>query len=408
MKLSNLFSISVAIAISFLFMTSSCAKSGGNAPDLSSSLQPKSPVSGVPSIPTDGTSYFALVYGSSGSDRSLLANRIAGYQAPGLSEVFNNWRRISGSKIFNTPSEILQTPSYCFTGFDSNGNWLPGNNGGSAINPGTYGSCVNSPDFTASSWSFKSSPDRLYNAANGSHYTGFISGIKFKNYTIQATLSSADIDDDAIGIIIAAFIDSSNVIHTLSAVRTQGGFPPPSLGWGLVYRQNNTVISTISNMSLGGVNTNGSQGDRLGWNGRRTLVSVERADHIVTAYTSTWGTSGTSLSLEPTSKIQIDLSDAANGLTAFMGEQYYGYGTISQLGATFSDIIFSTPNAESDPAFIYDLLNNSVYSKTLPAGYVLVNGMQAFSTIGFPKRVKNTESSKEFMINSAAGYSELR
>ena len=280
-------------------------------------------------------------------------------------------------------------------------------NGSTPIQPGTYGNCVNSDDFVSASWSYKNSPDRLYNAANGSSYNGFISGIKFKNYSIQSIVSSADLDDDAIGIIIAAFVDSSNVIHTLSALRTQGGFPPPSLGWGLVYRQNNTVISTISNMSIGGVNTNGSQGDRNGWNGRRTMISVERADNMITAYTSTWGTSGTTLALEPTSKIEIDLSNPANGLTAFMGEQYYGYGTISQLGATFSDIAFSTPNAESDPAYIYDLLNNTVYNKMAAGGYVLVNGMAAYSTIGFPKRVKNTESSKEFMINSAGSYSEL-
>lgn len=403
MKLTAL----LLIALAATTVATSCGQSGGNAPDILSSITLGNPVGGVPNIPTDGTSYFALAYGSSASDRSLLANRIAGYQAPGLSDVFNNWRRISGSRIFNTPSEIVQTPSYCFTGFDANGNWNPGTNAGATIQPGTYSNCINSDDFISASWSYKSSPDRLYNAANGSNFNGFISGIKFKNYTLQATLSSADTDDDAIGIIIAAFVDSSNVIHTLTAVRTQGGFPPPSLGWGLVYRQNNTVISTISNMSVGGVNTNGSAGDRQGWNGRRTIVSVERADNMITAYTSTWGTSGTPLAIDQTSKIQIDLSDPANGLTAFVGEQYYGFGTISQLGATFSDITFSTPNAESDPAYIYDLLNNTVYNKLSSGGYVLVNGMSAYSTIGFPKRVKNTESSKEFMINSAGSYTEL-
>lgn len=403
MKLTGLF----VVAIATTALVTSCGQSGGNAPDLLSTA-PTAPVGGVPNIPTDGTSYFALAYGSTTSDRTLLANRIAGYQAPGLSDVFNNWRRISGPRIFNTPSEIVQTPSYCFTGFDSNNNWNPGMNGSTPIQPGTYSNCVNSDDFVSASWSYKNSPDRLYNAANGTSYNGFISGIKFKNYTLQATLSSADVDDDGIGIIIAAFVDSSNVVHTLSAMRTQGGFPPPSLGWGLVYRQNNNVIgSTFSNMSIGGVNTNGSQGDRQGWNGRSTIVRVERADNMITAYTSTWGTSGTTLAIEPTSKIEIDLSNPTNGLTAFMGEQYYGYGTISQPGATFSDIAFSTPNAESDPSYIYDLLNNTVYNKMNAGGYVLVNGMSAYSTIGFPKRVKNTESSKEFMINSAGSYTEL-
>ncbi len=386
----------------------SCGQSGGNAPDALSTPPPSTPVGGTPNIPTDGTSFFALTYGSSAQDRQFLADRIAGYQAPGLSEVFSNWRRIAGGNLYNTPSEIVQTPIYCFTGFDANQNWLPGTNpnNGQAITPGTFSNCVNSNDFVSASWSFIKSPDRLYNAANGTSFNGFISGLKFVNFSLESEISSTNTDDDGIGLIIAANIDSSHVIHTLTALRSQGGVVPTQ-GWGIVYRQNNTIINTFGAISIGGVNTNGSQGDRLGWNGRRSLVRVERADNLITAYTSNWRTSGTTLALDQASKIEIDLSNVSNNLSIFQGEQYYGYGTISQLGANFSRIALTTPNAESDPTYIYDLLNNLVYNKLSAGGYVLVNGSAAYTTIGFPKRVKNTETQKEFVINSASSYTEL-
>lgn len=396
-----------AVVITLIGM--SCGQSGGNAPSLSS-LAPGSPVGGVPNIPTDGTSYFALVYGASASDRQLLSNRIAGYQAPGLQDVFANWRRIAGNNIYNTPADIPNTPAYCSAGGlnATTHNWNPSTDPGTGqtIDPGTYSACVNSNSFVSMSWSYVNSPDSLYNAANSTSFNGFISGIKFKNYTIQSTVSSTNDDDDGIGIIIAAYVDVSGTVHTLTAMRSQGGMAP-SQGWAILYRQNNTIPSggTFGEKSVGGVNP-GAAGQGRGWSGKRTIIRVERQDDIITAYTSTWGTGSTPLSIEPTSQITIDLSTVPS-LAGFRGEQYYGYGAISQIGASFADIAFTTPNAESDPSYIYDLLNNTVYNKQVGGGYVLVNGMEAYSTIGFPKRVKNTETSKEFTIDSASHFTPL-
>lgn len=348
-----------------------------------------------------------MVYGSTASDRNFLNAKINGYQPPSIAEILNSWRRIAGANIYSDISSEPQTPAYCFSGFDSNYNWNAASNGTTTIAPGTYTNCVNSNVHTSNAWNYIASPDRLYNASNASSFIGFLSGLQFKEYNLEAVVSSADTDDDAIGLIIASTVVSGNV-HTLTALRTHGG-QQPNLGWAIVHRINNNINRIFGEKSVGDTHKNGTSGtgDKLGWNGRNTRIRVERADNIIKAYASTWGTGGVAGSVSSTSEIVIDLSDTANNLTQFQGPQYYGYGTISQLGATFTEINFNTPTATADPSYIYDLMNNTVYIKNVSGGYTLMNGTQAYSTIGFPKKVKNTETQKEFMIDSAGGYTEL-
>lgn len=386
---------SLVMLASLLTVLVAC-KDGGVAPStLSSTLTPT-----IPSIPTDGAASYALVYGSSASDRQYLSDRIAGYQAPGLSVVFSQWRRFSGGSIYNTTADITpKTPAYCFTSFDSNYNWVNGTNGSTTISPGTYTNCVNSNTFIASSWNYIASPDRIYNAANGSYFNGFISALKFLKYNLQATVTSTDADDDGIGLVIAAVVDSSNNVHTLTAMRTQGGMTP-SQGWGILYKMNNTEVRTFGARSVGGIVNN--------WGGKKSLLSVSRDGDIIKASASNWFTGSSSgVTVDPASEITIDLSDSSLGLSVFQGEQYYGYGTISQLGATFSDIVFTSPNSAADPTYLYDLVNNTVYFKDSTAGYTLVPGAQAMSILGFPIRVKNNETQKEFRIDSASSFVEL-
>lgn len=402
------FKILIALAIGVsIFSIMSCGKGGGNAPSELSSQSPIVPTNPPSDVPTDGDSYFALVYGSSASDRNFLNAKINGNLPPSIADILDSWRRIAAGTIYNDISVVPQTPAYCFSGFDSNRNWNPAVNpvGGATIQPGTHNECVNSNVHTSNAWSYIASPDRLYNASNASSFIGFLSGLQFKDYNLEAVVSSADTDDDAIGLIIAS-TEVSGTVHTLTALRTQGG-QQPTQGWAIVHRTNNAITRIFGAKSVGGTHQNGSQGDRLGWNGRNSRIRVERADNIVKAYTSTWGTGGVANALDPASEIVIDLSDVANNLTQFQNPQYYGYGTISQLGTTFAEISFTTPTAAPDPSYIYDLMNNTVYIKNVSGGYTLMNGVQAYSTIGFPKKVKNIETQKEFMIDSAGGYTEL-
>jgi hypothetical protein len=402
------FKISVAIAIGVTALSiMSCGKGGGNAPSELLSQSPITPTNPPSQLPTDGDSYFALAYGSTASDRTFLNSKINGHLPPSLAEIFNNWRRIAAGTIYNDISIEPKLPAYCFSGFNSYFNWNSAVNpaNGGTVHPGTHSECVNSNVHTSNAWNYITSPDRLYNASNASSFIGFLSGLQFKDFNLEAVVSSADTDDDAIGLIIASTVVGANV-HTLTALRTQGG-QQPTQGWAIVHRTNNIITRIFSPKSVGGTNQNSIAGDRLGWNGRNTRIRVERADNIIRAYASTWGTGGVAGAVDPASEITIDLNDGANSLTQFQGPQYYGYGTISQLGATFAEINFVNPTSAADPTYIYDLANNTVYIKNISGGYTLMIGTQAYSTIGFPKKVKNAETQKEFTIDSAGAYTEL-
>lgn len=377
----------VITAVSFLLATHAC-KNNGNSPSLA-----------------EVDSLYQLAYGASTSDRTLLANRIAGNAPPKFAEVVTKWKRFSGTTYYPTVASIVATPSYCQTSLDGSGMWAPSTS--PVADPNTSGAC-NTPSMNSLSWIYLTGPDRLFNIQNTSVYNGFFSTLKFDTYISETVVSSTGIDDDAIGVSIAVYVDPvTSDVHTLSAYRTQGGFPAPSLGWGVIYKLNGTVVRTFDNKSLGGVNTNGSQGDQQGWNGRNSKIRIERTGDVVKAYASTWST-GTAAAIDETSLIQLDLADAANGLTMFQGAQSYGYESISQAYATFSDLSFQTPLANSDPDYLFDLRDNLVYSKKVSGiGYELVVGQKALDMLGFPKIITNLETQTEFSINSSTSYTEL-
>lgn len=351
------------------------------------------------------TSGYQLAYGESASDREQLANRIAGNVPPKFAEVISRWKRFSGTDYYPDANLITATPAYCKTTLDSNGSWA--NSTSPVANPNTDGAC-NTPTMNSLSWIYLTGPDRLFNIQNTSFYNGFFSTLKFDNFVGEAVVASTDIDDDAIGVTIAVYVDGSNQVHTLSAYRTQGGFPQPNLGWGILHKVNGSVVSVIGNKSIGGVNTNGSAGDRQGWNGRNSLIRVERTGNVVKAYCSTWGTGGVANPIDLSSEIVIDLSDPANNLTDFMGAQAYGYETISQARATFSSLKFLTPQSVADPYYLFDLKLNLVYGKKSSGiGYELISGTKALDTLGFPKTITNIETQREFQINSSSSFTEL-
>lgn len=352
------------------------------------------------------TSGYQLAYGNSASDRTALANRIAGNIPPKFAEVINRWRRFSGTDYYPDVTQIVANPPACKTTLDTTtGIWTTG-----AYNPNVDAAC-DTPTMNSLSWIYLLGPDRLFNVQNTGNYNGFFSTLKFDNFVGIATVSSTNIDDDAIGVSIAVYFNSvTNEVHTLSAYRTQGGFPKPSEGWGILHKVNGVVVGLpIGAKSIGGTNANGGAGtgDKQGWSGRNSQIRIERTGNIVKAFCSTWGTGGTANPIDPTSEISIDLADPANGLTDFMGPQAYGYETQSQPGATFSDLKFLTP-AEENPDYIYDLKLNLVYGKkSVGIGYELVPGTKALETLGYPKTITNIETQREFKIDSATSFTEL-
>jgi hypothetical protein len=343
-------------------------------------------------------SAYQLAYGASVSDREQLANRIAGNAPPKFAEVISKWKRFSGSTYYPTVPTIIATPSYCQTTLDGNGSWA--NSLSPVANPNTDGAC-NTQSMNSLSWIYLTGPDRLFNIQNTNNYNGFFSSLKFDTYISSTVLSSTDADNDGIGVIIAAAVDSSTgFVHTLSAYRTGNGIQP-NLGWGLLHKVNGAVVRIIGNKTVAGA-------AGAGWSGRYTSVTIERVGHIVKATASPWSTVSTGLIPEAASLIQLDLSDPAEGLQIFMGPQSYGYESYSQARATFSNLSFITPLANTDPDYLFDLKNNLVYSKKVTGiGYELVTGLKAYDVLGFPRTITNLETQGQFTINSSTAYGEL-
>lgn len=349
------------------------------------------------------TSGYQLAYGNSASDRTALTNRIAGNVPPKFAEVISRWKRFSGTDYYPDASLIVASPAACKTTLDTTtGVWTTG-----TYNPNTASQC-NTPTMNSLSWIYLLGPDRLFNIQNTTYYNGFFSTLKFDNFVGIATVSSTDVDDDAIGVTIAVYFNSvTNQVHTLSAYRTQGGQPPVQ-GWGILHKVNGSLSRIIGEKSVGGTNKNAAPttGDAQGWNGRNSQIRVERTGNVIKAFASVWAV-GVANAVDPASEIIIDLADPANGLTDFMGPQAYGYETISQARATFSDLKFLTP-AEENPDYIYDLKLDLVYGKkTVGIGYELVPGTKALETLGYPKTITNIETQREFLINSATSFTEL-
>jgi len=349
----------------------------------------------------------ALAYGADAQDRQLLADKIAGYQAPGMQEIFNRWRRISGSTTYKTGADIIPDAaiSYCYTGIDANGKWMQGTNtAGKKIDPTYETACISSDSFCAASWTYLMASNRLRNASNADRFTGFVSAIKFDNYVNQATVTSADNDDDTIALIIAAKIDIDGTIHTLSAARTQGGVvAAPQKGWAVVYRKNNAVIKVFGEKVVGGTNANhgGDNGDKKGWSGRTSRIRVERTGNKIEAYASEWGTIANTPAVLASSKIALDFDDATLGLTMFQGAQYYGYGMQSQAGAEFVDIEFTTT---TDQKVLFDLVNDVIYDQQSNGRYTARANAKAFDVLGFPSLVSNTETQKQFHLKADRSF----
>ena len=393
--------ISVIVVLSLIFVgMQNCGKVSFNEglPAVSE-VTPQS----VQEIPLQRS--MALAYGADAEDRRLLNEKILGYAPPDIGEIFNNWRRFSSGTVFASGRAVVPEPAYsfCFSGLDANGNWnsVRHPTTGVMINPSVHGDCVNSVSLASASWSYLRTPDRLYNATNSGSFNGFISTLKFDRYTHEATLTSPTIDDDAIGLVVAFHVDSAGVVHTLTAMRTQGGTAPRQ-GWALIYRRNTTLVKVIGEKAVGtphcsnSCNPTAPGSDGRGWNGRMTRVRVERDLNKIVATTGTWGTNEASLTIEPTSRIEVDLDDASLGLQIFKGAQSYGYGILSQQSSNFRNIKFNT---RSDIEYVYDLVNDLVYRQKTTGGYALVPGVKAFEMLQYPRYVGNVETQKEFRLN---------
>lgn len=196
---------------------------------------------------------------------------------------------------------------------------------------------------------------------NSVTYLGFVDNKHYvDNYTMEATLSSSDSDNDSICLVIAYYKDSSNKEYTLSAVRTRNyseghtivdynadGTARSSNSkaipmWALVYNYKQADSRLIATANITGDAT-GNWSSTSG-----TVVKIVRNGDNITCYASPYG----STTLNTTNYLSVDLDDI-DVLSVFKGKRQYGVGCFSQPASTFSSISIQLANT------IYDMRDGS-------------------------------------------------
>ena len=200
------------------------------------------------------------------------------------------------------------------------------------------------PDFFTPSMQIPSSSEgaalvfdnnRIEVTKNTANYISMLSPISFEKYTLQATVGSADADDDAIGLVIA-HVRSNGQNHLLLAMRNQGGFGGATAAvrknFMLMYVRDGAVIKDLSAVDIGV--TDGK------WSGKTSVMKVVRNGDSIQCFASPFN----SAVLDAT-PLTIDLS-ADPVLAIFKGSCRYGFFSVSQAGSYWKTISFDFGQAD--------------------------------------------------------------
>lgn len=375
-----------------------------------------------------------LVYDDTDSDQKFLQEKIRGYKAPGMAEIFNRWATFSGQNFYSNAEaiQIEDALRYCLSGErDLAGDFMkitdPLDQQQRA--PTSIPACQSSKAFNAKSWVVVENPQRLYTPINSSYLVGFISPVDFDHYTHDVVFSSKNKDDDSIMSIIAFNQDQDGNLDLLAATRSQGGWIPKE-GWSIIHFRNGALVKTFQGPTLETSNRNvgykvdskgvvvkdsagnpivsdPGTGDTFGWNNRKTFVRVIRHGNQIQAFASPFGPSGalpTSADVKEESLIQIDLEDPKNGLEIFKGPKSYGYASYSQSGSEYLSDYFE---ANTDVQIVYDLKSGAVYTRQPDGTYAILPGVDAITKIGYPRKVNNPETGKIISLKWDRTYKAL-
>lgn len=256
---------------------------------------------------------------------------IAAIDGFSLEEVFNRWKMFS--HYFGTIEEEQSPPTF------------PALN---ESDPQESTRLTADEFYTKSAWGYDDVNERIYLTKNYNPYTGFISPKKYSNYTLEATLSSINNDDDQIGLIIGFYKDPiTGFEHTLSVIRTlhqlsgQGNYSyvvTYNYGQNLTTspNYNPTYASNSEQILVDGTATAPVPAGATGWVGNNTRLRVERVNNVMAIKTSQFGGS----IIDDATLITLDLSTFPQ-LSMFMGSSEIGFSARSQKDAYFSNITFT-------------------------------------------------------------------
>lgn len=224
--------------------------------------------------------------------------------------------------------------------------------------------------------------------ANTVETVGFISPARTEKFQFEATLSSANKDDDAISL-VAAFDYLYNEIVAIHFTRKNY----KTANW-CAYIQRGSKFTLLKDGS--NAVTSGFQNpEKLGWHeSGPTRIRIERDGDIIKAWTSRFG------SEEIDQSTQILINVRSNALTVpLVTHRYYGYSANSQDQAKFSNVMLDGEFAE---AFLYDIKGNKRFffdpisgdwsSETMP-----------FSRVSSPKRVYQNPATGNYYGTNAKG-----
>ncbi|PTY93110.1 hypothetical protein [Heyndrickxia sporothermodurans] len=250
---------------------------------------------------------------------------------------------------------------------------------------------ANASELTA--WKYDSVNDLVICTVNSGTYIGFYSDKKYDTYVHQATMASADGDDDDIGILIAFAVDANGKEHTLSAIRcanlnqTHTIVNGENYNWAIIYNHKQSNAKMIAN----GTSLLTTQVTSQGWSSmpNGTTIRVHRQGDIIEAVTSEFN----STVLNQNTKLTVDLkSDPV--LAVFRGPQSYGYTSHSQNQSTYKDIYFS------DAAnVIYDIRTGNVWVADSNGNYT-IDSSKSLTDLGKGRILSNATTGKMFFVQN--------
>ena len=225
-------------------------------------------------------------------------------------------------------------------------------------------------------WEYNSSNDVIYTTINSTAFSGFVSSDAYDDFIFNSvvrahySLANPEFNDDDSVVTIIGFV-TEGVFgqpgyreHTLSVIRTAGGFPMTDQGfgnvtWGLVYNYSQDDVRLLVNgTSLGSASTNITIGGNA-WvdfpNGSK--IFIRRKGDQITCYCSTMN--DPTHTLDSDTEITWDLASDSDTLK-FRGPVRYGYGAHSQNGSYWSDIFF----APDEGSYLHYLGSNPEFNSS--------------------------------------------
>lgn len=232
-------------------------------------------------------------------------------------------------------------------------------------------------------WVYDSNLKSFVQPTNTSKMEGIVSPIKVDSYVFDTTVTSANADDDWIGIVLACDVvngKNSALIATIAALSGR-------LDIKTILADG--TMPTIASKVIGASYSNAASGD--GWSGKTVRLLAVRSGNKISVKSSTWNSNV----ILDANEIIVDLSQIA-GIPALTAPARYGFCTLSQAGSTYKNVSF-TSNLYADTTKMYSQQTNTKWEYINDAWVKSAN--PAVSDFTDFDAVRNLKTIENFTIN---------